>query len=97
MRELYKLDRELCGLRKGRGARDCQAAVPTGSMTFTIDKGSNDGIKVDTVMFWPAVVWPVSLRKLDRTMRRVRSIIDDASNVSAYGACLPRAAVYGPR
>lgn len=81
LRELYKLDENYSDYKKV-GARVVANNGSNWFSDFTIDKGSNDGIKVDcNVMAGSGLVGTVI--EVAPNYARVRSIIDDASNVSA--------------
>ena len=81
LRELYALD-ELYADYKKVGARVTMNDSGNWFHSFVIDKGSNDGIKVDmNVMAGKGLVGIVT--EVGPHWSRVRSIIDDASNVSA--------------
>ena len=81
LRELYALD-ELYANYKKVGARVTMNDSGNWFHSFVIDKGSKDGIKVDmNVMAGKGLVGIVT--EVGPNWARVRSIIDDASNVSA--------------
>ena len=81
LRELYALD-ELYADYQKVGARVTMNDSGNWFHSFVIDKGSNDGIKVDmNVMAGKGLVGIVT--EVGPDWSRVRSIIDDASNVSA--------------
>ena len=81
LRELYALD-ELYADYKKVGARVTMNDSGNWFHSFVIDKGSKDGIKVDmNVMAGQGLVGIVT--EVGPNWARVRSIIDDASNVSA--------------
>ena len=81
LRELYALD-ELYADYQKVGARVTMNDSGNWFHSFVIDKGSNDGIKVDmNVMAGKGLVGIVT--EVGPNWSRVRSIIDDASNVSA--------------
>ena len=81
LRELYALD-ELYADYKKVGARVTMNDSGNWFHSFVIDKGSKDGIKVDmNVMAGKGLVGFVT--EVGPNWARVRSIIDDASNVSA--------------
>lgn len=81
LRELYALD-ELYANYKKVGARVTAKDSGNWFSTFVIDKGSKDGIEVDmNVMAGEGLVGIVT--EVGPNWARVRSIIDDASNVSA--------------
>lgn len=81
LRELYALD-ELYADYKKVGARVTMNDSGNWFHSFVIDKGSKDGIKVDmNVMAGKGLVGIVT--EVGPNWARVRSIIDDASNVSA--------------
>ena len=81
LRELYALD-ELYADYQKVGARVTMNDSGNWFHSFVIDKGSNDGIEVDmNVMAGKGLVGIVT--EVGPNWSRVRSIIDDASNVSA--------------
>ncbi len=81
LRELYKLDENYSDYEKV-GARVISNNGTNWFSDFTIDKGSNDGIKVNcNVLAGSGLVGIVT--EVGPDYARVRSIIDDASNVSA--------------
>ena len=81
LRELYALD-ELYADYKKVGARVTMNDSGNWFSSFVIDKGSNDGITADmNVMAGKGLVGIVT--EVGPNWARVRSIIDDASNVSA--------------
>ncbi len=81
LQELYKLDENYSDYDK-IGARVIASNGTNWFSTFTIDKGSNDGIKVDcNVLAGSGLVGIVT--EVGPDYAQVRSIIDDASNVSA--------------
>lgn len=81
LRELYALD-ELYADYEKVGARVTANDSGNWFSSFVIDKGSNDGIQVDmNVMAGRGLVGIVT--EVGPNWARVRSIIDDASNVSA--------------
>ena len=80
LQALYKLDQNYAEYEK-TGAHVIAKDSGNWFSTFTIDKGSNDGIKVDmNVMAGSGLVGIVI--KTGPTWSTVRSIIDDSSNVS---------------
>ncbi len=80
LRELYKLDENYSDYEKV-GAHVIAKNGSNWFSDFTIDKGTNDGIKVNcNVMAGSGLVGIVTETGPDYA--RVRSIIDDASNVS---------------
>ncbi len=80
LQDLYKLDQNYADYEK-TGAHVIGKDSGNWFSTFTIDKGSNDGIKVDNnVMAGSGLVGIVT--KTGPTWSTVRSIIDDSSNVS---------------
>lgn len=80
LQALYKLDQNY-GDYKKTGAHVIGKDAGNWFSTFTIDKGSKDGIKVDmNVMAGSGLVGIVT--KVAPTWSTVRSIIDDSSNVS---------------
>lgn len=81
LRELYKLDQNYADYDKV-GAHVIANNGSNWFSDFTIDKGSNDGIKVNcNVLAGSGLVGIVT--EVGPDYARVRSIIDDASNVSA--------------
>lgn len=81
LRELYKLDQNYADYQK-IGAHVIGNNGSNWFSTFTIDKGSEDGIKEDmNVMAEMGLVGIVT--KVSPHSAEVRSIIDDQSNVSA--------------
>lgn len=81
LQALYKLDQNYTEYEK-TGAHVIAKDSGNWFSTFTIDKGSNDGIKVDmNVLAGSGLVGIVI--KTGPTWSTVRSIIDDSSNVSA--------------
>lgn len=81
LRELYALDEQYSEYEK-IGARVTANDSGNWFSSFVIDKGSNDGIEVDmNVMAETGLVGIVT--EVGPNWARVRSIIDDASNVSA--------------
>jgi rod shape-determining protein MreC len=81
LQTLYKLDQDYADYEK-TGAHVIGKDSGNWFSTFTIDKGSNDGIEVDmNVMAGSGLVGIVT--KVGPTWATVRSIIDDSSNVSA--------------
>lgn len=81
LRELYALDEQYSSYEK-IGARVTANDSGNWFSSFVIDKGSNDGIKVDmNVMAGKGLVGIIT--EVGPNWARVRSIIDDASNVSA--------------
>lgn len=81
LRELYKLDENYSDYEKV-GAHVVANNGSNWFADFTIDKGSNDGIKVNcNVMAGSGLVGIVT--EVGPDYAHVRSIIDDASNVSA--------------
>lgn len=80
LRELYKLDQTYSDYKKV-GAHVIGNNGSNWFSTFTIDKGSKDGIKKDmNVMAGTGLVGIVT--KVSKHSAEVRSIIDDQSNVS---------------
>jgi rod shape-determining protein MreC len=80
LQDLYKLDQNYADYEK-TGAHVIGKDSGNWFSTFTIDKGSNDGIKVDNnVMAGSGLVGIVT--KTGPTWSTVRSIIDDSSNIS---------------
>ena len=78
--ELYKMDEQTADYEK-IGARVIASSSNNWFSTVTIDKGSNDGIRVDmNVMAGRGLVGIVT--KVGPTSSTVRTIIDDATNVS---------------
>ena len=81
LRELYKLDQNYAEYEKV-GARVISKDPGNWFSTFTIDKGSIDGIRVDmNVIAGSGLVGIVT--QVGPTWATVRSIIDDLSNISA--------------
>lgn len=81
LQALYKLDQNYADYKK-IGAHVISNDSGNWFSTFTIDKGSNDGIKKDmNVMAGSGLVGIVT--KVAPTWSTVRSVIDDSSNVSA--------------
>lgn len=80
LQQLYKLDQNYAEYEK-IGAHVIAKDSGNWFSTFTIDKGSNDGIREDmNVMAGSGLVGIVT--KVGPTWSTVRSIIDDSSNVS---------------
>lgn len=81
LRELYKLDQNYSDYKK-TGAHVIANNGSNWFSDFTIDKGSSDGIKVNAnVLAGSGLVGIVT--EVGPNYARVRSIIDDSSNVSA--------------
>ncbi len=81
LQELYKLDQNYSDYPK-IGARVIANNGSNWFSTFTIDKGSNDGVKVNcNVLAGTGLVGIVT--EVAPNYAQVRSIIDDSSNVSA--------------
>ncbi|MFI3172130.1 MAG: rod shape-determining protein MreC [Eubacteriales bacterium] len=81
LQELFNLDANTSEYEK-IGARVISKESGNWFSTFTIDKGSNDGIEVDmNVIAGSGLVGIIT--KVGDTWATVRSIIDDDSNVSA--------------
>ena len=81
LRELYKLDENYSDYKK-IGAHVIANNGSNWFTDFTIDKGSNDGIKVNcNVLAGSGLVGIVT--EVGPDYAKVRSIIDDASNVSS--------------
>lgn len=81
LRELYALDQQYADYEKV-GAHVTANDSGNWFSSFVIDKGSRDGIKIDmNVMAGTGLVGIVT--EVGPNWARVRSIIDDASNVSA--------------
>ena len=81
LRELYKLDENYSDYEK-IGAHVIANNGSNWFSTFTIDKGTKDGVKVDSnVLAGSGLVGIVT--EAGPNYAQVRSIIDDASNVSA--------------
>lgn len=81
LRELYKLDENYSDYEK-TGARVIANNGTNWFSEFTIDKGSNDGIKENcNVLAGSGLVGIVT--EVGPNYAKVRSIIDDASNISA--------------
>ena len=80
LQELYKLDQNYADYKKV-GAHVIASSGSNWFSTFTIDKGSNDGIKVDmNVLAGSGLAGIVT--EVGPDYAQVRSIIDDESNVS---------------
>ena len=80
LQELYKLDQNYADYKKV-GAQVIASSGSNWFSTFTIDKGSNDGIKVDmNVLAGSGLAGIVT--EVGPDYAQVRSIIDDESNVS---------------
>ena len=80
LQELYKLDQNYADYEK-TAAHVIGKESGNWFSTFTIDKGSNDGITVDmNVLAGSGLVGIVT--EVGPTWAKVRSIIDDANNVS---------------
>ena len=80
-KQVNKLDQQYSGFKK-TGARVIARGSSNWFNTFTINKGSQDGIKVDmNVIAGDGLVGIVT--KVGKNYAIVRSIIDDTSNVSA--------------
>ena len=81
LRELFELDQKYGDYPKV-GARVTANDIGNWFSSFVIDKGSNDGIAVDmNVMAGTGLVGIIT--EVGPNWARVRSIIDDSSNVSA--------------
>ena len=81
LRDLYELDEKYPGYTKV-GARVIGKGSDNWFNTFTIDKGSKDGIEVNmNVLAGSGLVGIVT--DVGPTWAKVRSIIDDSSNISA--------------
>lgn len=81
LRELYKLDENYSDYKK-IGAHVIANNGSNWFTDFTIDKGSNDGIKVNcNVLAGSGLVGIVT--EVGPNYSRVRSIIDDSSNISS--------------
>lgn len=81
LRELFKLDENYSDYEK-IGAHVIANNGTNWFNDFTIDKGSNDGVKVDSnVLAGSGLVGIVT--EVGPDYARVRSIIDDSSNISA--------------
>ena len=81
LRDLYKLDENYSDYEK-IGAHVIANSGSNWFNDFTIDKGSNDGVKVDcNVLAGSGLVGIVT--EVGPNYARVRSIIDDSSNISA--------------
>lgn len=81
LRELYQLDENYSDYEK-IGAHVIANNGSNWFNDFTIDKGSNDGVKVDcNVLAGSGLVGIVT--EVGPDYARVRSIIDDSSNISA--------------
>lgn len=80
LQELYKLDKDYADYEK-IGAHVIGKNSGNWFSTFTIDKGSNDGVQVDmNVIAGEGLVGIVT--ETGPTWSTVRSIIDDSSNIS---------------
>lgn len=80
LQELYKLDKDYADYEK-IGAHVIGKDSGNWFSTFTIDKGSKDGVEVDmNVIAGEGLVGIVT--ETGPTWARVRSIIDDSSNIS---------------
>lgn len=80
LQELYKLDKDYADYEKV-GAHVIGKDSGNWFSTFTIDKGSNDGVTVDmNVIAGEGLVGIVT--ETGPTWAKVRSIIDDSSNIS---------------
>ena len=80
LQELYKLDQNYADYKKV-GAHVIASSGSNWFSTFTIDKGSNDGINVDmNVLAGSGLAGIVT--EVGPDYAQVRSIIDDESNVS---------------
>jgi len=81
LRELYKLDENYSDYKK-IGAHVIANSGSNWFTDFTIDKGSNDGIKVNcNVLAGSGLVGIVT--EVGPNYAKVRSIIDDSSNISS--------------
>lgn len=81
LRELYELDQKYADYKKV-GARVTANDSGNWFSSFIIDKGAKDGLKVDmNVMSGTGLVGIIT--EVGPNWSRVRSIIDDTSNVSA--------------
>jgi len=79
--ELYKMDEQTADYEKV-GARVIASDTSNWFSTFTIDKGSNDGMRVDmNVMSGKGLVGIIT--QVGPTSSTVRTIIDDSSNIRA--------------
>jgi len=79
--ELYKMDEQTADYEKV-GARVIASDTSNWFTIFTIDKGSNDGLRVDmNVMAGKGLVGIIT--QVGPTSSTVRTIIDDSTNVSA--------------
>ncbi len=81
LRELYKLDENYSDYEK-IGAHVIANNGSNWYTDFTIDKGSNDGVQVNSNVLAGSGLAGI-VTEVGPTYARVRSIIDDASNVSA--------------
>ena len=81
LRELYELDEQYSEYEKV-GARVISKDSGNWFNSFTIDKGSNDGIRVDANVIAGAGLVGI-VTEVGPNWATVRSIIDDNSNVSA--------------
>lgn len=81
LRELYKLDENYSDYKK-IGAHVIASSGSNWFTDFTIDKGANDGIKVNcNVLAGSGLVGIVT--EVGPNYAKVRSIIDDSSNISS--------------
>ena len=81
LRELYKLDENYSDYEK-IGAHVVANNGSNWFTDFTIDKGSQDGVQVDSNVLAGSGLVGIVI-EVGPTYSRVRSIVDDASNVSA--------------
>lgn len=80
LQKLYKLDQQYTGYNK-TGARIIARGSDNWFNTFTIDKGTKDGIRTDMNVIADGGLVGIVI-KSGRNYSLVRSIIDDTSNVS---------------
>ncbi|MBP7058813.1 MAG: rod shape-determining protein MreC [Lachnospiraceae bacterium] len=80
LQKLYKLDQQYTGYNK-TGARIIARGSDNWFNTFTIDKGTKDGIRTDMNVIADGGLVGIVI-KSGRNYSVVRSIIDDTSNVS---------------
>jgi len=84
LRELYQLDQQYSQYETV-GARVISKDSGNWYSTFTIDKGSDDGIEVDMNVIGDGGLVGI-VYDVNKSSAKVRSIIDDESNVSAQFA-----------
>lgn len=81
LQELYKLDKDYADYEK-LGAHVIGKNAGNWFSTFTIDKGSNDGVEVDMNVIANGGLVGI-ITETGPTWSTVRSIIDDSSNISS--------------